>query len=86
MKQVKIYTTSYCPYCKRAKDFFDSLALPFEEIDVEHNDILRDELSKKYNWLTVPMIFVGENFIGGFDDMFALHSKGKFLELFDETL
>ncbi len=81
MKQVKIYTTSYCPYCKRAKDFFDSLALPFEEIDVEHNDILRDELSKKYNWLTVPMIVIGDQFIGGFDDLFALHKNKKLLEL-----
>jgi glutaredoxin 3 len=81
MKQVKIYTTSYCPYCKRAKDFFNSLDLPFEEIDVEHNEILRDELSKKYNWLTVPMIVIGDQFIGGFDDLFALHKNKKLLEL-----
>lgn len=27
------------------------------------------ELKKKYNWKTIPMIFVKGDFIGGYDDM-----------------
>lgn len=81
MKSVKIYTTSYCPYCRRAKELLYSLEISFEEIDVEQNPTLRENLSQKYNWLTVPMIVVGDTFIGGYDDLYALHTKGKFLEL-----
>lgn len=77
MKQVKIYTTTYCPYCKRAKDLFVSLNVSFEEIDVEKNTALREELIQKYQWTTVPMIFIGDEFIGGCDDLFALHRDGK---------
>ncbi len=84
MKTVKIYTTTYCPYCQRAKALFSSLNIPYQEIDVENNTELRDELIEKYNWRTVPMIFIGEEFIGGFDDLTKLHGEGKLLPLLSE--
>lgn len=84
MKTVKIYTTTYCPYCQRAKAFFSSLNIPYQEIDVENNNELREELIEKYNWRTVPMIFIGEEFIGGFDDLTKLHGEGKFLPMLSE--
>jgi len=83
MTPVKIYTTTYCPYCMRAKGLLSSLNVPFEEIDVEKNDALREELIEKYNWRTVPMIFVGEKFIGGNDDLQKLHAEGKFLPMLE---
>ncbi|OGH85531.1 MAG: hypothetical protein A2493_01160 [Candidatus Magasanikbacteria bacterium RIFOXYC12_FULL_33_11] len=74
----KIYTTNYCPYCKRAKELLTSLSLKFEEIDVTENTEARDEASKKAGgWMTVPMIFRDEGFIGGFDDLYKLHLQGK---------
>lgn len=81
MKKVKIYTTTYCPYCLRAKQFLSSLAIAYEEIDVEKDAKLREEMSQKYNWYTVPMILVDDTFIGGYDDMMTLHNQGKFLPL-----
>ena len=77
MKPVKIYTTPHCPYCKRAKALFESMHVPYEEIDVQNNATLRQEMAEKYNWQTVPMIIVGEQCIGGFDDLAALHAKGE---------
>ncbi len=77
MKQITIYTTSYCPYCKKAKELLSSLSLPFEEVDVEHNPNLRAELTEKFQWKTVPMIVIDGQFIGGCDDLFALHTKGQ---------
>lgn len=76
MKPVKIYTTSYCPYCVRAKDLLSSLDVAYEEIDVTENDELRQEIIKKHNWMTVPAIFIGEELIGGYDDLNALHATG----------
>ena len=79
MAFVKVYTTSYCPYCTKAKDLLVSLGIEFEEIDVEHDVQLREELSEKYSWRTVPMIVAGDEFLGGFDDMSALHNSGELL-------
>ena len=74
----KIYTTNYCPYCKRAKELLTSLNLPFEEIDVSENTEARDEARKKAGgWMTVPMIFRDEEFLGGFDDIQKLHLENK---------
>ncbi|MCB9798866.1 glutathione S-transferase N-terminal domain-containing protein [Candidatus Nomurabacteria bacterium] len=81
MKEVKVYTTTYCPYCKRAKALFESLGVDYEEIDVENNQELRDQLIEKYQWQTVPLITIGEELVGGFDDISRLHGEGKLLEM-----
>ncbi|PIT86142.1 MAG: glutaredoxin [Candidatus Magasanikbacteria bacterium CG10_big_fil_rev_8_21_14_0_10_43_6] len=77
MKPVKIYTTTYCPYCKRAKALFDALAVSYEEINVEDDAELRAEMADKYHWQTVPMIVIGDEFIGGFDDLAQLQASGE---------
>ncbi|MBP9760998.1 MAG: glutaredoxin 3 [Candidatus Magasanikbacteria bacterium] len=80
MKHVTIYTKSYCPYCQRAKSLLNSLNIPYEEIDVEHNDTLRQEVIAKYNWQTVPLIVIGDECIGGCDDLHKLHAENKLME------
>lgn len=81
MKEVKVYTTTYCPYCKRAKSLLESLDIPYEEVDVESNQELRDELIEKYQWQTVPLITIGGELVGGFDDINKLHGEGKLMEM-----
>lgn len=77
MSKVKIYTTSYCPYCLKAKALLTKKAVAFEEILVA-NDELKEELIKKsFGRRTVPQIFIGDLHIGGFDDLYALEKEGK---------
>ena len=38
MKPVKVYTTSWCPYCVQAKRLLTERKIPFEEIDCENDD------------------------------------------------
>lgn len=80
MKSVTIYTTTYCPYCKRAKSLLDSLNVPYEEINVENDPDLRQKMIDTYQWQTVPMIMIGEEFIGGCDDLYTLQANGTLLE------
>lgn len=84
MKKVTLYTTEYCGYCMRAKSLLASLAVPFEEIDIANNENLRKEVIQKYNWFTVPMIFIGEKFIGGYDELSTLHYQGTLQKLLNE--
>ncbi len=75
MKSVQVYTTNYCPYCQKAKALLKTKSIPFEEIDLTENQKLREELQEKTGWMTVPMIFIGGKFIGGFDDLSKLEAK-----------
>ncbi len=77
MKQVKVYSTNHCPYCTRAKQLLKSKNIPFQEIDLTNDGELRDKISAQTGHQTVPMIFIGEQFIGGFDDLNTLHQKGE---------
>lgn len=82
MKQVKIYTTKICPYCEAAKRLFKSLGVAYEEISLEGRPEERTRLSAENGgWRTVPMIFVGERFIGGFDDAKKLHDRGELMPI-----
>ena len=79
MKSVTIYTTDYCPYCRRAEAFLEQQQIPFKQIDVTGNDKMREKLVEMSDGrTTVPQIFVGEKPIGGFTDMMALHRTGEF--------
>lgn len=77
MADVIIYTTAYCGYCVRAKRLCDQLGIPYEERRLDDDWELRDKLSEEHNWRTVPMIFIRDRFIGGFDDFQELHQSGR---------
>lgn len=83
-KTVRIFTTPNCPYCARSKEFFTSLKIPFIEIDLEKNESFKEKLFETYSWRTVPMIFIGEEFVGGCDDVLQWHKEGKLLKMLHE--
>ena len=85
MAKVIVYTTNYCPYCVNVKKLFESLNIEFEEISLENNNELREKLSKENKgWRSVPMVFINDTFIGGFDDTSALHKAGKLLPMLEK--
>jgi glutaredoxin 3 len=77
MKPVKIYTTSWCPYCVRAKRLLDKKGVAYEEVDVEGDDETRARLVQQTGRRTVPQIFIGEHHVGGSDDLHDLEAQGK---------
>lgn len=78
MKPVTIYTTQICGYCMAAKRLLADKGVPFTEIDVMRDPERRAEMTQRSRGgRTVPQIFVGDEPIGGFDDMYALERAGK---------
>jgi glutaredoxin 3 len=77
MKPVKIFTTPYCPFCVRAKRLLDRKQVPYEEVDVAGDDDARERLTAQTGLRTVPQIFIGEECVGGSDDLHALERAGK---------
>lgn len=73
---ITIYTTPSCPYCLAAKELLKRKGIDFREIDVS-DDAEFDVLFRRTGWKTVPQIFIGEEMIGGFQELVRLDSEGK---------
>ncbi len=81
MADVKIYRTTYCPYCNMAKRLFQEMGVEFEEIDVTYDDETRHKLVERTGMRTVPQIFIDDQSVGGYTDVKALKDSGKLEEL-----
>lgn len=82
MAKIEVYTTTYCPYCVRAKDLLKRKGVEFTEISVEGDDALRIKMVEKAGGQrSVPQIFINDQHIGGSDDLYALEHAGKLDEL-----
>lgn len=76
--KISVYTTSYCPYCVKAKNLLIKKSLPFEEFILDGDDNARMELVKKSNGKkTVPQIFIDDFHVGGCDELYDLDSSGE---------
>lgn len=64
---VKIYTTTTCPYCRMAKDFFKKKGVKYEELNVETNPKAATEMVAKSHQMGVPVIDINGKIIVGFD-------------------
>ena len=82
MKEVRIYTARYCPYCASAKSLLKRKGVPFTEIDIGGNWERRDEMIEKANGrVTVPQVFIGDLHVGGSDELRTLEREGKLDQL-----
>lgn len=77
MAKIKIYSWDYCPYCVRAKRLLEELDIAYEEINLDGKDEELQALQAKTKYRTVPQIFIGEEFIGGFQELSALNANGE---------
>jgi len=64
---VVMYTRPKCGYCVRAKAFFAKFNIPYTEYDISADKQARKRF-KKLNGNGVPLIFVGEARIPGFNE------------------
>jgi glutaredoxin-like YruB-family protein len=67
MKHVSIYSTPTCTYCNAAKEFFTANNIPFEAHDVASDLERRKEMIEKSGQMGVPVIFVDDELVVGFD-------------------
>ena len=78
MKSIKIYTTNHCPFCVKAKSLLNKKKIKFSEIDVSHDEILREKMSAMANGArSVPQIFADDVYIGDCDKIHKLDQDKK---------
>ena len=74
---VIIYSASWCAPCRFAKNLLIQKGVDFKEIDIEKEDISRQELQKITGGSTVPQICINNRYIGGYDSLLFLEQNGE---------
>lgn len=64
---VKIYSTSWCAYCRTVKEYLDKLGVPFLDIDIEQDQKAAQYIMNKTHSAGVPQIEIGDQVVVGFD-------------------
>ena len=64
--KVRIYTTSWCGYCKKAKAHLAARSVSFDEVDVESSERGHQEFTA-IGGRGVPVVLVGDQRMDGFD-------------------
>ncbi len=78
MAKVEMYTTTFCPFCVRAKSLLKSKGIPFVEIDVTEDAALRQKMVELSGGRrTVPEIFINDKIVGGYEELKALDDAGQ---------
>jgi glutaredoxin 3 len=78
MPKVEIYTTQTCGYCHAAKALLHKKGVTYSEIDVSGNPELRAAMTLRASGSrTVPQIFIGDQHVGGCDDLYELNHAGQ---------
>lgn len=77
--KIVVYGADYCPFCQNAKSLLEKHGKQFTWIDTETEAGAkqREEVAAKNNWKTIPMIFVDDKFIGGYNDMCEKLKSGE---------
>lgn len=78
MPDVVIYSKAFCPYCDRAKQLLTHKGIEYTEYRVDLDPThFATMLAKSEGRRTLPQIFINDQGIGGFDDLWALEQQGK---------
>lgn len=70
MKNVTIYSTATCPYCKREKQYLAEKSIEFTNYDIGEDQAKADEMIQKTGQMGVPVTVISngdEQVIVGFD-------------------
>lgn len=70
-----VWSKYQCPYCDQAKSLLTQKGIQFEERKIGDGYTKEDLLEAVPTARTVPQIFLGEELIGGFNELKSYLSK-----------
>lgn len=74
--KVALYVSQWCGYCRAAKALLSREGIAFDEIDVGNDQAARQAVVARSGWRTVPVIYIGDELVGGYTELDALHRRG----------
>ncbi len=81
-RPITMYASGVCPYCIQAERLLASKGVTeITKIRVDVDLGKREEMMTRTGRRTVPQIYIGEQHVGGYDDLAALERAGKLAKL-----
>ncbi|XP_063985763.1 uncharacterized protein LOC135166939 isoform X2 [Diachasmimorpha longicaudata] len=80
---VVIFSKTYCPYCKMAKEVFEKLKQGYGVIELDERDDadeVQDILGELTGARSVPRVFIKGEFIGGGTDVQKMYQSGELVK------
>ena len=81
---VIVYGDESCAYCAAARMLITRKGVRFEDVVVSGNAERLAEMEARSGRRSVPQIFVGDNHVGGFDELCSLDKSGELDKLLAE--
>ena len=66
-KEITMYTTPTCHFCHMAKEFLKEKGIEYTDYNVAEDADKRQEMIERSGQMGVPVIFVGDKMLIGFD-------------------
>jgi glutaredoxin 3 len=79
--KITIYSTEPCSFCTRAKGLLKLRQMSFEEINLAKDPAGRMELVERTGMLSFPQIVIGDEVLGGFQELVQADRSGRLAEL-----
>ncbi|HBW83972.1 MAG TPA: glutaredoxin 3 [Gammaproteobacteria bacterium] len=83
MPQITVYTRQLCGFCTAAIRALNEEGYTIEKIEADDNPCLRTELVERSGQSTLPQIFVGDQSVGGYQELSIAMADGSFAKLLE---
>ena len=75
-----------CGFSNNVVQILNTLAVPFETVDVLSDPEIRQGIKEYSNWPTIPQVYIDGEFVGGSDILIEMYQKGELQQLVEVAL
>lgn len=75
-----------CGFSNNVVQILNTLAVPFETVDVLSDPEIRQGIKEYSNWPTIPQVYIDGKFVGGSDILIELYQKGELQQVVEVAL
>jgi monothiol glutaredoxin len=75
-----------CGFSNNVVQMLNSLAVPYETVDVLEDWEIRQGIKEYSNWPTIPQVYINGEFVGGSDVLIELFQNGELQQMVQVAL
>jgi glutaredoxin-like YruB-family protein len=68
-KEVKVYSTPACPYCKMVKKFLEDNSIPYNDLNVAEDKAALEDIVSRSGQMGVPVIDIDGELVIGYNQV-----------------